>query len=356
MKLYHKLPSIKNARVRGKRVLVRCDFNVPITNGRVADDFRIRASLPTLIWLFKHKAHPVLITHLDPIRSVKPVRARLEQLLKRPVQFLENVRFHKGEKTNSRRFAAYLASFGDMYVNDAFSASHRPHASIIGIPQLLPSYAGFLFLKEIKILEEALYPPRPFLCILGGMKLETKLSVLERFLKKADHIVIVGAIANTFLHAKGYLVGKTKVEKNMISTIQQRYLKKKKIQLPIDVVVTKHVVREANSIKKNDMIFDAGPRTIQLIALYAKKSKLVLWNGPLGLIEKGYVKGTEDLIRVLGASKARVVVGGGDTHAVIKRMKKEHQFYHISTGGGAMLEFLEDGRMPGIDALLKSKR
>ncbi len=346
MSIHHKLPDLKKARLKGKRVLIRVGFNVPIRNGKVADDFRIRKAIPTIKYVVKKGGIPILLTHLEPVKSIAPVKKHVEKLLGHEIEFLENTRFHPGEKKNSADYAKRLARFGDVYVNEAFSNSHRKHASMVGIPKYLPSYAGFLFVEEVKKLEEVLDPKHPFLFILGGRKFETKVKLMKKFLGIADGIYVGGATANAFLRARGFPTGKSEIEKKVNSVFLKDH-----VFTPIDVVVQRKVVRDVEDVRKSDVILDAGPKTVKEMKGLIKDARMVLWNGPLGNTEKGYTEGTEALIRALTRANGKVVIGGGDTHLYLKG--KEDAFYHISTGGGAMLDFLADGDLPGINALLK---
>lgn len=355
-----------------KRVLLRLDLNVPIQGGRIVDDFRIRAALPTIRELLRKGAQVFIITHLeedDATPHLDVVHRALERLLKHKIQFIrgtipakskhlngriilfDNIRLNKGEKTNDLVFARRLASCGDYFINDAFSASHRAHASIVGIPKLLPSALGPLMEREMKELSRALRPQHPFLFVLGGKKFSTKEPLARAFLKKADTVAMVGALANTFLAERGVLVGKSAVEKEKIP---HAILWHKKIVLPSDAVVLRGDKKKTvslNEITPSDVIFDAGPKTTNKLAALAQKSRLILWNGPLGLYEKGFAQGTRDFAKALGKSKAYKIVGGGDTIAVIRALSLEKNFDFISTGGGAMLEFLAHGTLTGIEVV-----
>ncbi len=258
------------------------------------------------------------------------------------VIILENLRTNPGEEKNDKNFAKKLASRGDIYVNEAFSASHRNHASIIGLPKYLPSYAGLLFEKELKNLGKAFKPKHPFLVILGGIKFESKLGVLDRFLKIADKIFIGGALANNFFKLQGINIGKSLFDKN-ISV--KKYLKNKKIILPVDVR------------RKNNMILDIGPKSIAELLRLIKKSKFILWNGPLGNFEqKGFSTGTDMVVRCIAQTPAISIVGGGDTIRALTEAGAIDGFSFVSTAGGAMLTFLAKGTLPGIEALMKSKK
>ncbi len=366
-------------RIPGKRILLRVDFNEPLRKGKIGDSFRIRSTAPTIHMLAKNGAAIVLISHIeDPVskkqlsfKKIWPEIARLvgkkiffvpkivdvtENLLKKnKIVLLENIRFQKGETENDPNFARRLASVGDLYVNEAFSVSHRNHASIVGIPRYLPSYAGSLFQREVRALREALNPPHPFLLIVGGAKFETKFALMKSFLPRADAIFIGGALANTFLKAHGMEIGRSFFEPTAIPGIKKEFLLSKKIFFPLDAWIGKHKTRDIYSIRKSDMIYDIGPETIAGLADLARISKLIVWNGPLGYIEKGYKKATADLLRTLSRLGVKVILGGGDTLSILDTLRLRHKFYHVSTGGGAMLDFLADGSLPGIDAILKAQ-
>src|SRR3989338_7465799 len=357
------------------KVLLRVDFNVPLKNGKVADDFRIRASLPTIRHWLNKSAQVFLITHLEEngnVPHLDAVRKSLEELLGMEVGFargklqakscefaervvlFDNIRLNPGEKNCDLRFAKLLASCGDYYVNDAFSASHRQHASIFLLPKLLPHEAGPLLKREVENLSKFFKPTHPFLFTLGGKKFETKEPLIERFLKSADAIFVGGALGNTFLSRRGYRVGSSRVEDVKIS----RYvITNHKILLPEDVVLLRGKSKKTlpliptSNIEHGDLIYDAGPKTVKAISDLAKEAKFVLWNGTLGVCEKGFASGTKALAKALGESKAFKVVGGGDTVAAIRKFKLEKNFDFISTGGRAMLEFLAKGTLPGIAAL-----
>lgn len=355
------LPSIKNIKPKGKFVLVRVDFNVPMEKGKVMDDFRIKRTLPTIEFLRRKGAKIILISHLTDGRakSLRPVAKYLkinfissvlgknvEQKISKmrdgEVLLLENLRTEKGEEKNDKNFAKKLARIGDIYINDAFSASHREHASIVGLPKYLPSYVGFLFEEEFKNLKAALKPSHPFLFILGGVKFGTKLPVLEKFVKIADKIFVGGALANNFFWAEKVDIGGSVLDKNIDI---KKFLRNPKIVLPIDVK------------KKNSVILDIGHLAIKELSLLIKKSKFILWNGPLGSFkEKGFGKGTEAAARLISQSGAKSIIGGGDTTSAVKKAGIPlKRFSFVSTAGGAMLEFLAKGTLPGIEALKKSK-
>ncbi len=359
------LQSVKKANLKGKRVLLRVGFDVPIKNGKVVEDFRIKKSLPTVRLLQYKGAKVIILSHLGEKKaSLKPVANYLNFRLKNfkfiprlfgaeveksiakmkegDVIMLENLRSDSGEEKNDKNFAKKLAKMGDAYVNEAFSVSHRAHASIVGIPAHLPSFAGLLFENELSNLNRVFKPKHPFLLILGGVKFESKLGVLERFVKIADKIFIGGALANNFLKLKGMNIGKSIVD-TKVSV--KKYLNNRKIVLPVDAK------------RKKDVILDIGPKTIKEVMDLVKKSKFILWNGPMGNFEdKKFARGTEMTARIVASSPAVSIVGGGETIAAAKKAGVIEQFSFVSSGGGAMLEFLAKRTLPGIEALAKSKK
>jgi len=332
--------------LEGRRVLVRVDWNVPIENGEVADDFRIKKSLPTIEYLIKAGAKIILISHHDTeTETLRVVYEYVKNIL--PITFcepsdlilLENLFMDKGEKENSRDFAVKLASQADIFVNEAFSESHREYASVVGLPKLLPSYAGLQFNEEVKQLSSAFYPKHPFLLILGGAKFETKFPLLDKFLNIADSVFVGGALANGFLEEQGVDIGSSLVP------IKDFNLKEKfqsgKIILPTDTVLD------------GSKIVDVGPKTIENLKNKINEAKFILWNGPLGEFERGYKNGTLELAKLIASSNKETILGGGDTLSAIKELGIMDKFGFVSTGGGAMLDFLATGTLPGIEALKK---
>ena len=367
------IKQIKN--IKGKTILLRVDFNVPIKNGKVEDYFRIVKAIPTIEFLQKKGAKIILITHLGkgdetllPVAKVlnKFIRTKflpeiigpnvekvVKQMKNGDVVLLQNLRNNEGEKNCDNIFAKELAKMGDIYVNECFSVDHRNDASIVLLPKLLPAYAGIQLEEEVKNLSHAFKNPKhPFLFILGGAKFSTKMPLIKKYLKLADSVFIGGALANDFLKAKGYEVGLSLVDENNydISTI----IKNKKLILPIDVVVRsrkKLINKNVEDIKKDEIILDIGSETTKILELLVQKSKLILWNGPLGKYEDGGAEATKKILKIVAATKVESIVGGGDTIALISKMKIEKKFSFVSTGGGATLDFLANGTLPGIKAL-----
>lgn len=391
-------PQLKDLEVRGKRVIVRVDFNVPMEKGKITDDTRIVKSLPTIQHLIKNSARVILISHLgrpkDKERefSLKPVSDRLSQLLKQPVKFvpdcigkvtqketealkngsialLENLRFYKEEEKNDPEFSKSLASFADLYVNDAFGAAHRAHASTAGITEYLPSAAGLLLAKEIESFDCVLEKPeRPFTSILGGSKVVDKIKVIENLMSRVDYLLIGGAMAYTFLKARGHKIGNSKFDFEGLEVAKQILEKTKQVKiqflLPIDHIIAETVTEgtktEISEIDIPDgwIGVDIGPKTIERYQTVISKSKTVVWNGPVGVFEiKAFSEGTTQIAEALGRLKgATTVVGGGETAAAIAKLGLEARLSHVSTGGGASLEYLEGRVLPGIEALCKSKQ
>lgn len=335
------IKQIKN--LKGKTVLLRVDFNVPIKNGKVLDDFRIKSALPTINFLLKKGAKIILITHLgkDGTESLDPVKKSffaISKIEKSKVTFFENVRKFKGEEENDQAFARHLSEMGNIYVNDAFSVSHRAHASVVSVPKYLPSYAGLQLEAEVKNLSHAFKNPKhPFLFILGGAKFSTKMPLIKKYLKLADFVFIGGALANYFLKAKGYNIGKSLVDD--INYGIASILKNKKLILPTDFII------------KNKAIVDIGEKSIANLEVIIKKSQLILFNGPLGKYEDGGAVGTKKILKFISSVKAESIIGGGDTVALVSEMKLQNKFSFVSTGGGATLDFLANGTLPGIKAL-----
>lgn len=371
------LTSVKKlGNIKDKVVMVRVDFNVPLQGNKILDDFRIQKSLPTLLFLKKKGARIVLVSHAggDGSQSLAPMAKRLNKFI--PTTFtkfsggdeiygliesmkggdvllLENIRRNEGEMNNTSYFSQELASYCDMYVNDAFSVSHRKHASIVGVPNYVPSYVGFQLEDEIKHLNMVVKKPKhPFLFILGGAKFETKLPLVKKYLKVADTIFMSGALVNNFFKAKGYEVGVSVIDDKDFGIAS--LLKNKKILLPSDVIIEqggKSYIKKPSEVSKKEKIVDIGPDSVQELSAIIKKSKLVLWNGPTGYYEGGYTKATETLLKNLAQSSATSILGGGDTVALASKLKLDTKLTFVSTGGGATLDFLSRGTLPGIQAL-----
>ena len=352
----HNIPVLSATHVKGHRVLVRVDFNVPMKGNRVVDDFRIRASIPTLTFIKRHGGIPIVLTHLEPVRSVKPVMEHAMKLAGFRFSYLENLRFHDGEEANGASFTRSLAKFGDVYVNDAFSVAHRAHASVVRLPKLLPSCMGLSFAHELSVLSAIRHPKRPFVFILGGIKFDTKVAVLAHYMKHADSIFIGGGLTSTFLVAAGVSGGKSHVEKGAVVHIKKKYLKVP-VVLPTDVVLGGHKTVFVGDVPKSGVVYDIGAQSIASLAPLLRRAHTVLWNGPMGHTEKGYIAGSSQLIRILSRIKGTVVIGGGDTHVLIRKtLPHIPKHMRISTGGGAMLVYLATGKLPGLSALERKKR
>ena len=377
--------------VKGKKVLVRVDFNVPIANGKVGDDARIKAALPTIEYLLEQGAAVILCSHLgrpkgefDPAFSLKPVAEHLDSLIDASVSFaedcigepaqkaadvlepgqvlvLENTRFYAGEKKNDPEMAKQLAELADLYVNDAFGSAHRAHASTAGVADYLPAAAGFLLEKEIKYLGNAIADPeRPFVTILGGAKVSDKIGVIENLLGKSDHILIGGGMANTFFKAQGYEMAESLVEGDVID-IAKTLLDKAggKLVLPVDMVIADAFdadaadqVIEVGDVPEGWRVLDIGPRTVENFSEIIAKAGTVVWNGPMGVFEfEKFAQGTFAIAKAVADSNATGIIGGGDSISAIRKSGLDDRITHISTGGGASLEMLEGKVLPGLAAL-----
>jgi phosphoglycerate kinase len=379
MKQYRTLSDMPD--IRGKRVLVRSELNVPIKDGKAGDRYRIEMALPTLVELSSRGAKVIVIAHLGrkPEDSLAPVYEALRELLPNThfvpdligdaakkaideladggVLLLENVRSNPGETENTPAFADALASLADYYVDDAFGAAHRAHASIAGVPARIPGFAGLLLDKELTELSSGLTPQSPSLFILGGAKFDTKLPLLEATLPRYDTIFIGGALANDFLKAEGFTVGKSLVSEGAEKAAE--LLATGKILLPVDVVVEGPdgvITKRADHVGADDKIVDVGPESVTELGVKIAHAKTILWNGPLGLFEGGYTESTKSVAQLVADAPAHSLIGGGDTVAAIRELKLEDKFSFLSTGGGAMLDYLIDGKLPGVVALEKSAR
>ncbi|MGE8019791.1 phosphoglycerate kinase [Peribacillus frigoritolerans] len=387
--------SIKDIELKGKRVFCRVDFNVPMQDGKISDDTRIKAALPTISYLTEQGAKVILASHLGRPKGqvveelrLAPVAERLSELSGKDVQraeeaygetvqsiienmqngeilLLENVRFYPGEEKNDQELAKSFAALADVYVNDAFGAAHRAHASTEGIAHHLPAVAGLLMEKELSVLGKALSnPERPFTAIIGGAKVKDKIGVIENLLEKVDHLIIGGGLGYTFIKAQGHEIGNSLLEEDKIelakSFIESAKEKGVKLHLPIDAVVTAEFSPDAetdnvdiDAIPSDKMALDIGPKTSELFADVIKSSKLVIWNGPMGVFEfDKFANGTRTVAQALAeANDTYSIVGGGDSAAAAEKFGLAEKMSHISTGGGASLEFMEGKELPGVVAL-----
>ena len=389
------MKTIKDMNLENKKVLIRCDFNVPMKEGKIVDDTRIVAALPTIEYCLEKNAKVILFSHLGRVKekndleknNLAPVATRLEELLNKKVTFInktrgqeleaaissmesqdiilvQNTRYEdldgKKESGNDKELGAYWASLGDVFVNDAFGTIHRAHASNVGIASNLESCIGFLIEKELTALQELDNPPRPFTVVLGGAKVADKIGVIENLVKQADRILIGGGMAFTFLKAEGYQIGSSLLDEENIEfckRITTQY--PNKIILPVDVAVTTeytenepYKVKDINEIDYNEMGLDIGPKTEQLFENYLKDSKIAVWNGPLGVYEfTKYKQGTDHLLQYVVDNNIKIILGGGDIVAAASQSGYKDKVYHASTGGGATLEYLEGKTLPGLEAI-----
>ncbi|MFC5450890.1 phosphoglycerate kinase [Paenibacillus aestuarii] len=386
--------SVRDCELAGKRVFVRVDFNVPLENGQITDDTRIRETLPTIKYLIENGAKVILASHLGRPKGqvveelrLTPVAARLSELLGKPVAkadeavgeavkaqvaalqngdvlLLENVRFYEGEENNDPQLAQAFAELADLYVNDAFGAAHRAHASTEGIAHHLPAVSGLLMEKELDVLGKALNnPARPFTAIVGGSKVKDKIAVIENLLNIADNVLIGGGLSYTFLKAQGYEIGKSLLDDSKLDLVLSFMAKAKEkgvnFLLPVDIVVTDKFSADANTqIVGIDGIpadwegIDIGPKTRELYADVIAKSKLVVWNGPMGVFEiEPFSHGTRAVAQACATTEGYTVIGGGDSAAATEKFHLAEKMDHMSTGGGASLEFMEGKALPGVEAL-----
>ena len=386
------MKNLRNKNIKGLKVLVRCDLNVPIRNGKVLDDFRIKKLIPTIDYLRNQGAKIILITHLgepkgrDLSFSVRPVAKRLWELVQGRLKFvndtigkkvekeidemkegdivvLENLRFYKEEKQNDDNFSRSLARLGDIFVQDAFGACHRNHSSIVGITKYIDSFPGLLLEEEIRVLSDALVSPdRPLVSIVGGFKVSSKIKVIKSLLDKSDYLLLGGRVANSLLISKGlYVKDLLSSEEELMEVAKEINLTDPNLQLPIDGVMGLINFDEdysriggIGSIRKEEDVYDIGPETIEKYKNILSTAKTIIWNGPLGYFEKEkFSKGTEEIAKMIGQINSEVfsIVGGGETVEAIQKLGIENQFDHISTGGGAMLDFIAGKELPGIKAL-----
>lgn len=385
--------TVRDIDVAGKRVLVRADLNVPLENGQVTDDTRIKESLPTIEYLLGKGAKVIVCSHLgrpkgvDPSLSLEPVAGRMSNLLGQDVLFaedcvgpvaeaaveamgnhvllLENLRFHPEEEKNDRAFAEQLASLADVFVNDAFGAAHRAHASTEGVTHFLPAVAGFLMEKEVRYLSALVAnPPKPFAAVVGGAKVSTKIPAIDHLLPKIDMLLVGGGMANTFLKATGVNVQMSLVEDEQVAAAKDILARAKssgvEVHLPVDVIAASKFAEDAEALERpvseippGYMVLDIGPQTVKEYAAALKRAKAVVWNGPMGVFEmEKFSHGSFDLARAIAKLDATTVVGGGETAAVVAQTGLQDRFTHVSTGGGASLEMLEGRELPGVAALM----
>ncbi|SCZ03694.1 phosphoglycerate kinase [Alkaliphilus peptidifermentans] len=391
--------SVKDLNVKGKKILVRCDFNVPMDKeGNITDDRRIREAIPTITYLLENGAAVILMSHLgrpkgeaNPKYSLAAVAARISEILSMEIKFsddpqvvgektkelatklkhgevmlLQNVRYRKEEEKNGEEFSKELSGLGDLFVNDAFGTAHRAHSSTAGISAFLPSAMGFLIEKELVFMGKALEnPERPFVAILGGAKVSDKIGVIENLLNKVDALLIGGGMAYTFLKAQGYEIGKSLLEEDKmelaLKLVKQAEEKGVKLLLPVDSVVAnefaadaEYKVAENNEMPADWLGVDIGPKTVALYANEIKSAKTIVWNGPMGVFEMpAFAVGTKEVAKALSNCEGTTIIGGGDSAAAVEQLGYAEKMSHISTGGGASLEFLEGKILPGIDVLEK---
>ena len=384
--------TVKDIDLKNKRVLMRVDFNVPMADGKVTDDKRIKAALPTIKYVLEQGASLLLMSHLgrpkggpDAEFSLRAASEALAALLGIPVQMapdcvgpevekmakelkagevlmLENTRFHKGEEKNDLDLAKQMAALGDVYVNDAFGSAHRAHSSTEGVARFLPAVSGFLMEQELEYLGRAVANPvHPYIAILGGAKISDKIFIIQSMLEKCDMLITGGGMANTFLAASGINMYDSLVEKSALELAKDILVKaEKKLLLPIDAVIADKFENDANIqiVNINEIplgwrMMDIGPKTVELYKTILFDANLIVWNGPVGVFEMpNFAKGTFALARIIAESKAISIVGGGDSASAVKKAGVTNQITHISTGGGASLEFLEGKELPGVSALM----
>ena len=374
--------------IRGKRVLLRADFDVSRAGRRVLDDFRIRQHVPTIRFLLRHGGKIRVVAHLGrpggrrvPSLSLRPLARVLSRAIGTPVRFVadpihhvrqdhrdisgvllfENIRFWPGEEKNDRHFAGRLARWADVYVNEAFANSHRNHASMAAVTNFLPAYAGFHLRTELAMLKRVRHPRPPVVAILGGAKLETKLPLMEAFLARGGAVLVGGTLANTLFLARGLAIGKSVADHGFVRRLRRSTIYHSRLHLPVDLLVgrTAHGasrVVQAGAVGPSDTIFDIGPRTVAQFGAIISKARTVIWNGPLGFVEVfRFSRGTLSVARRIRRSRGFRVVGGGDTVALLHHHRLLDGFSHVSTGGGAMLAYLAGEKLPGLEALKHGK-
>ncbi|WP_324824407.1 phosphoglycerate kinase [Sinanaerobacter sp. ZZT-01] len=392
--------TVRDIDVKGKRIIVRCDFNVPLNDeGCITDDIRITSAMPTVNYLIQQGAKVILMSHLgrpdgepNPKYSLKPVAARLCELLGKDIKFLsvpevvndevknmvdslqagdvmllENVRYRKEETKNGESFSKELAQLADIFVNDAFGTAHRAHASTAGIAAFIPAVSGFLIEREIQFLGNAVEKPnRPFLAIMGGAKVSDKISVIESLLEKVDCLIIAGGMAYTFFKALNYEIGTSILEEDKLdlalSLMKKAEEKGVRLQLPVDICVAKEFKNDSPSsvyaidqMPNDEMGMDIGEKSMKLFAEMISEARTIIWNGPVGVFEMDrFCGGTKAVAEAMAKSEAVTIIGGGDSAAAVKKFGLEEKMTHISTGGGASLEFLEGKELPGV-AVLQNK-
>lgn len=389
------MKTIKDLNIDGKKVIIRCDFNVPIKDGKIVDDTRIKGALETIKYCLDRDCKVILLSHLGRVKEKEDLKKndlsivaeRLAKLLKQDILFseetrgeeledtinsmeegdvllIQNTRYEdldgKKESGNDSELGKYWASLGDVFINDAFGTAHRAHASNVGIASNLPSAAGFLIEKEVNVLKELDKPTHPFIVVLGGAKVSDKIGVIENLVTKADYVLIGGGMAFTFLKAKGLEIGKSLLDEENIDFCKKILSKyKDKIILPVDVAVTneytddeKYRTKDINNISVDEMGLDIGEKTVNLFESILKKAKIVIWNGPLGVYEfSKYKVGTDKILKYVVDNNIKTILGGGDIVAAATTAKLKDKVYHASTGGGATLEYLEGKKLPGIEII-----
>lgn len=389
------MKTVKDINIKNKKVIIRCDFNVPIENGKIMDDSRIKESLKTINYCLENNAKVILLSHLGRVKEekdlekndMKIVAKRLEKLLGKKIKFInktrgkelenaanklkskevlliQNTRYEdldgKKESKNDEELGKYWASLGEVFINDAFGTIHREHASNVGIASHLPHAIGFLVEKELEVLSSLNSCDKPFIIILGGSKVSDKIGVIQSLIKKANYILIGGGMAFTFLQSEGFSIGNSIVDTESLDFCQEILQKyESKIILPVDVLTTteykddpNYKTRLISEIEDDKMGLDIGPNTVELFKSYLKNAKTVLWNGPLGVYEfKNFKKGTSEVLKYLTSNNIKTILGGGDIVAAATSTKLKDKVYHASTGGGATLEYLEGKKLPGLEAV-----